>query len=229
MSTCANEAGASTLFGSPKVYAGSDSYGQLTGGLRAKPNAIVLLDETKKASPDVLTRFLTAWNDGFVTEASTGEKIATNRAIFIATTNAASKEISDLSKTITDRDQRLKAVNDALREARFKPEVLSRVDKVFAFDPITGLDQARLAIVQVRAIARGFGLEITEEGDGIDAAVLYDMMDRAGLLQDAGGVRAVVRALEESLADGFISVKKAGHDRCRVVLDHDTGFKVEAA
>ncbi len=48
----------------------------------------------------MLTKFLTAWNDGFVTEASTGEKISTSRAIFVCTTNAASKEIAELSRTI---------------------------------------------------------------------------------------------------------------------------------
>lgn len=229
MSTCSHESGATTLFGSPKGYAGSDSYGQLTGGLRAKPNAIVLLDELEKASPDVLTKFLTAWNDGFVVESSTGEKIPTSRAIFVATTNAAAREISDLSKTVTDRDQKLKAVNDALREAGFKPEVLSRIDRVFAFDPITGLDQARLAIVQIRSIAKSFGLDLAEDERAIAPEMLYDVMERAGLLQDAGGVRAVIRALEDHLSDGMIVARNCGARQVRVCFDADEGLRVEAA
>lgn len=229
MSTCSDREGATTLFGSPKGYAGSDTYGQLTGGLRAKPNAIVLLDEIEKASPEVTTKFLTAWNDGFVSEASTGEKIPTSRAIFVMTTNAASKEIADLSKTVEDRDQRLKAVNDALKEAKFRPEVLSRIDRVFAFDPISGLDNARLAIVQIRSLAKSYGLDLVEDDRAIAPEVLFDVIERSGLLQEAGGVRAVIRALEEHLSDGMIRVKENGSRHVRVAFDEDEGLRVEAA
>jgi ATP-dependent Clp protease ATP-binding subunit ClpA len=41
------------------------------------PDALVLLDEIEKAHPDVFKKFLTAWNDGHVTEASTGAQIST--------------------------------------------------------------------------------------------------------------------------------------------------------
>lgn len=61
------------------------------------PNAVVLLDEFEKAHPDVHKRFLTAWNDGFITETSDGAKIATDEAIFILTTNAASRRIGELA------------------------------------------------------------------------------------------------------------------------------------
>ena len=44
----------SQLFGMPKGYVGSDSYGELTAGLRDSPDSVVLLDEIEKAHPDVL-------------------------------------------------------------------------------------------------------------------------------------------------------------------------------
>jgi ATP-dependent Clp protease ATP-binding subunit ClpA len=68
---------ASQLFGMTKGYVGSDSYGKLTGGLRDHPQAVVLLDEIEKAHPEVMKGFLTAWNDGFITEASDGKHIST--------------------------------------------------------------------------------------------------------------------------------------------------------
>ena len=60
---------ATQLFGSSKGYVGSDTYGKLTAALRDMPDSVVLLDEFEKAHPDVHKNFLTAWNDGFVTEA----------------------------------------------------------------------------------------------------------------------------------------------------------------
>ena len=80
---------ASQLFGMARGYVGSTSYGALTAGLRDYPEAVVLLDEIEKAHPDVLKKFLTAWNDGFVTEASDGKQIDSSHAIFILTSNAS--------------------------------------------------------------------------------------------------------------------------------------------
>src|ERR1700730_5267864 len=96
---------ASTLFGSAKGYVGSTSYGLLTAALRDVPDAIVLLDEFEKAHPEVHRRFLTAWNDGFVTETSDGAKISTSQAIFILTTNAAARRIGEIAQERTEQDE----------------------------------------------------------------------------------------------------------------------------
>jgi ATP-dependent Clp protease ATP-binding subunit ClpA len=89
---------AASLFGQARGYVGSTSYGALTAALRDVPDAIVLLDEFEKAHPEVHKRFLTAWNDGFVTEVSDGTKIPTTEAIFVLTTNAASRRIGDIAR-----------------------------------------------------------------------------------------------------------------------------------
>lgn len=229
MSQCNNPAGAQTLFGSPKGYVGSDAYGELTAGLRDQPKAVVLLDEFEKAHPDVMRRFLTAWNDGFVTEASDGKKIATNQAIFILTTNAAADRIGELADKITERDQLIKASKAALGEAGFPPEVLSRIDAVFAFKHIVGMDLVKLAVVQILAIVQGYGLEIAEDGEGIAWELLLDTYQRAGELQSAGGVREVVRAIEAKIVDHLIEAKTAGARRVRLVVDELGGLSVEHA
>jgi len=69
-------------------YVGSTSYGALTAALRDTPTAR-MLDEFEKAHR-TCTAFLTAWNDGFITETSDGARIPTTEAIFVLTTNAAS-------------------------------------------------------------------------------------------------------------------------------------------
>src|SRR5207237_4051084 len=90
---------AASLFGQARGYVGSQSYGSLTAALRDVPDAVVLLDEFEKAHPEVHKRFLTAWNDGFVTEVSDGARVPTCDAIFIITTNAVSRQIGEIANS----------------------------------------------------------------------------------------------------------------------------------
>jgi ATP-dependent Clp protease ATP-binding subunit ClpC len=225
MSTCSNPAGAERLFGVPPGYSGSDRYGTLTGGLRDQENSLVLLDEIEKAHVDVQKRFLTAWNDGFVTEASTGQKVPTNRAIFVATTNAAADRIGELAREITDRDKLLAAVHNVLKEAGFPAEVLSRIDEVFVFNPLQGLDLARVAIIQIVNIVESYGLELDQ--GGIDDMILFEAMQRAEVLQTAGGVRAVIRALEKRIADVLIEARQKGARRVKLTMNESDLDKVQ--
>ena len=89
---------AASLFGQARGYVGSTNYGALTAALRDRPDAVVLLDEFEKAHPAFHKRFLTAWNDGFVTETSDGAKVPTNETVFILTTNAASRRIGEIGR-----------------------------------------------------------------------------------------------------------------------------------
>src|SRR5262249_52669778 len=90
-----------------RELSGSTSYGKLTAGLRDTPDAVVLLDEFEKAHADVHKNFLTAWNDGFVTEASDGRQISTTRALFVLTTNAAVDALADLTPHSTHHPHHL--------------------------------------------------------------------------------------------------------------------------
>src|SRR5260221_4695784 len=122
MSQAATPMGANALFGSPKGYLGSTSYGALTAALRDVPNAVVLLDEFEKAHPEGRKRFLTGWNDGFITELSDGAKLPTNEAIFILTTNAASRRIAEMASQHSGPRQELdRMVKSALAGAQFPP------------------------------------------------------------------------------------------------------------
>ena len=150
MGQAAQAIGANSLFGSPKGYVGSQSYGALTAALRDVPDAVVLLDEFEKAHPEVHKRFLTAWNDGFVTEVSDGAKVPTNEAIFILTTNAATRRIGEMATQHTgSREDLDRMVKATLEAAQFAPEVPSRIDEVFAFREMEGLDIARIVALEI--------------------------------------------------------------------------------
>jgi hypothetical protein len=138
---------ATSLFGSPKGYVGLDTYGKLTSALRDTPNALVLLDEFEKAHSNVHKNFLTAWNDGFITEASNGSPISTTAAIFILTTNAAVDSLATIRRDYADNSDDMRRHADAaLRSAGFAPEVLSRIDRIFVFDLLVELDIARVGV-----------------------------------------------------------------------------------
>ena len=212
--------GATVLFGSPKGYVGSDNYGKLTSGLRDTPDAVVLLDEIEKADPEVHKKFLTAWNDGFVTEASDGRQISTTRAIFILTTNASIDSLEDIRHQHSQEpDEMRRGATNVLKEAGFAPEVLNRIDRIFVFARLAGLDVARVTVLEIERMIQSYGLNVADQG--IDAEILYRLMQRQTKLADTASSRDLVRAIEESIADSLIAAKQQGA-RCVALIDgHD--------
>lgn len=207
---------AASLFGQARGYVGSTSYGSLTAALRDVPDAVVLLDEFEKAHPEVHKRFLTAWNDGFVTEVSDGARVPTCDAIFILTTNALSRQIGEIAASGAPADEIGRLAKAALADAQFAPEVLSRIDEVFAFRSLQGLDIARVVALEIEAQARQFGLAIAD--GGIDPHVLLAAIDMLAP-HAKGGVRDIARAIEQGVTDGLIDARAAGATTVRIVAE----------
>lgn len=205
---------AASLFGQARRYVGSTSYGALTAALRDTPNCIVLLDEFEKAHPDVHKRFLTAWNDGFVTETSDGARISTAEAIFVLTTNAAARRIGEIARDHEDEpDEADRLIKRALSDAQFAPEVLSRIDSVFAFKPLSGLDIARVVALETESLCKQYGLAI--ENGGIDPAILLRAIE-AMQKRSEGGVRDIARAIERQVTDGLLGARESGAKTVRL-------------
>ncbi|ACI51825.1 ATPase AAA-2 domain protein [Gluconacetobacter diazotrophicus PA1 5] len=218
---------ATQLFGSPKGYVGSDTFGKLTGGLKEKPDAVVLLDEIEKAHPDVFKKFLTAWNDGHVTEASTGQQVSTVRAIFVLTSNIATDALSEIADRLADEPDRMRAESvEALRQAGFAPEVLNRLDRIFVFRALTGLDVARVAALEIEAMIESYGLRV--ETGGIDASLLFEVMRRQDRMGASASARDLVRSIEDMMSDSLISARQQGAKLVRVVSG-ENGVTAEIA
>jgi ATP-dependent Clp protease ATP-binding subunit ClpA len=207
---------AASLFGQARGYVGSTSYGSLTAALRDVPDAVVLLDEFEKAHPEVHKRFLTAWNDGFVTEVSDGAHVRTCDAIFVITTNAVSRQIGDIATSGASAEEIGRLAKAALADAQFAPEVLSRIDEVFAFRPLRGLDIARVVALEIEAQALQFGLEIAD--GGIDPHVLLAAIEML-TPHSTGGVRDIARAIEQEVTDGLIDARASGATKVRIVAE----------
>jgi ATP-dependent Clp protease ATP-binding subunit ClpA len=211
-----SESAAATLFGHP----GSLGDGTLTSALLREPQAVVLLDEIEKANPEVLKRFLSAWNDGFVTDQKSGAKSDTSKAIFILTTNANQREIGELvASHAGTTDELNRKVKDMLSvgEKALAPEVLSRIDTVFAFRPMKGIDIAYVVALQIEKLAKSYGLEVA--GGGIKKEILLDAVERLEKIGTKGGVRDIAREIEEKVADGLIDAKASGAKEVRFEVE----------
>ncbi len=211
---------ATQLFGSPKGYVGSDTFGKLTGGLKETPDALVLLDEIEKAHPDVFKKFLSAWNDGHVTEASNGTQVSTTRAVFMLTSNIATEALGEIAdRYAEDPDGMRGASVEALRLAGFAPEVLNRLDRIFVFRPLAGLDIARVAALEIETMIGSYGLEIA--AGGIDPALLLEVMQRQDRLGQGASARDMVRSIEEMVSDGLIEAHQKGAHCVRLDMEGD--------
>ncbi len=219
---------ATQLFGSPKGYVGSDTFGKLTGGLKDHPDAVVLLDEIEKAHPDVFKKFLTAWNDGHVTEASTGEQVSTTRAIFMLTSNIATEALTEIADRLASEPEKMRAESvEALRRSGFAPEVLNRLDRIFIFRALRGLDLARVAALEIEAMIEGYGLHV--ETGGIDAGVLFQVMVKQKNLGTGASARDLVRSIEDMVSESLIVARQQGAKRVRLVTQEDGTVLTEIA
>jgi ATP-dependent Clp protease ATP-binding subunit ClpA len=209
MTKFGSEASSWTLFGAAAGHIGSGKPGLLTRYLRDVPNSIVLLDEIEKAHRSILTQFLSAWNDGFLTELTDGSKHSTRQAIFIMTTNAGRDRIQEYARDpkIT-QDELNKLAKQALQDAQFAPEVLSRVDDVFAFRELVGLDVARVVVLEIEKTTKSYNLEVA--GQGIDPEILMSAIEEFTQTKPEGGVRDIARHIEDKIADGLIEARANG-------------------
>ena len=215
------------LFGVPPGFVGAETYGKLTGGLREAPDAVVLLDEIEKAHPEVLKKFLSAWNDGHVTEASNGAHVSTTRAVFVLTSNIATDALAEIAERYAEDPEATRGASvEALRLAGFAPEVLNRLDRIFVFRALAGLDVARVAALEIEAMIASYGLEIAS--GGIDPALLFEVMQRQDRLGQGASARDLVRSIEEMVSDGLIEARQKGAHRVRLEKS-DTGIVTRIA
>jgi ATP-dependent Clp protease ATP-binding subunit ClpA len=114
-------------------------------------------------------------------------------------------------------------IKRALGDAQFAPEVLSRIDNVFAFRPLEGLDIARVVALEIEALCKQFGLAIDD--GGIDPAILLDAIDALQKRTD-GGVRDISRAIEREVTDGILDARGKGAKSVRMVAE-GTGVRVD--
>ncbi|BDA72962.1 UvrB/UvrC protein [Calothrix sp. PCC 7716] len=223
----------SKLIGSPPGYVGYDEGGQLTEAIRRKPYTVVLFDEIEKAHPDVFNMLLQLLDDGHLTDAK-GRKVDFKNTLIILTSNIGSKVIEkgggglgfqfeDAAEASYNRIKNL--VNEELK-AFFRPEFLNRLDDIIVFtqlnkDEVKQIADIMLKDVSNRLIEKGITLEVTERFKDRVVQEGYDPSYGARPLR-----RAIMRLLEDSLAEALLAGQIVDGDKAVVDVDDDGQVRV---
>ena len=137
------------LIGMPRGIVGSERGGILTNQLRDNPYSVVLLDEVEKAAPNLLTLFLQAFDEGWLTDGR-GKRVYLSDSIVIMTSNLGSEHFRKLTNPLgfLSREVGVDQVRgEVMRELerRFPPEFRNRVDEVVLFSPLSRDEVTRIA------------------------------------------------------------------------------------
>tara|TARA_B110000483_G_scaffold189158_1_gene224345 strand:+ start:5280 stop:7751 length:2472 start_codon:yes stop_codon:yes gene_type:complete len=224
----------SKLIGSPPGYVGYNEGGQLTEAVRRRPYTVVLFDEVEKAHPDVFNLMLQIFEDGRLTD-SQGRIINFKNTLLIMTSNIGSKVISkggggigfELSEDQSDSHYtRIKSlINEELKQY-FRPEFLNRLDEIIVFRQLTKDEVGQIAEIMLKEVfdrlsIKGIQLEVTDRFKTLLIDEGYNPVYGARPLR-----RAVMRLLEDSLAEEVLSEKIMAGDTAVVDVDEDGKVKV---
>nr|BDA98926.1 Clp protease ATP binding subunit [Chroomonas debatzensis] len=224
----------SKLIGSPPGYVGYNEGGQLTESVRRRPYTVVLFDEIEKGHPDVFNLLLQILEDGRLTD-SKGRTVDFKNTLLILTSNVGSKVIEkgggglgfDMSESVSDSQyNRIKAlVNEELKQY-FRPEFLNRLDEIIVFRQLTKDEVGQIAEIMLKEVfarisEKGIQLEVTPRFKTHLIDEGYNPIYGARPLR-----RAVMRLLEDTLSEEFLSEKIKEGDTAVVDVDDDNKVQV---
>ena len=123
------------LVGAPPGYVGYEEAGQLTERVRRNPYSLILLDEVKKAHPDVMHMFLQVLDDGRLTDGQ-GRTVSFKDTIIIMTSNAGTGKVEASVGFGAAREGRTNSVLGELGNF-FSPEFMNRFDGIIEFKALS--------------------------------------------------------------------------------------------
>ncbi len=220
----------SKLIGSPPGYVGFNEGGQLTEAVRRRPYTVVLFDEVEKAHPDVFNLLLQLLEDGRLTD-SKGRTVDFKNTLLIMTSNIGSKVIEkgggglgfEFSGDSVEDSQynRIKSlVNEELKQY-FRPEFLNRLDEIIVFRQLSKNEVKEIAEIMLQEVFtrlqdKGIKLDVTDAFKERLVEEGYNPSYGARPLR-----RAVMRLLEDSLAEEVLSGRIKDGDKALVDIDDD--------
>ena len=224
----------SKLIGSPPGYVGYNEGGQLTEAVRRRPYTVVLFDEIEKAHPDIFNMLLQILEDGRLTDAK-GRTVDFKNTLLIMTSNIGSKVIEkgggglgfefaqDEAASQYNRIRSL--VNEELKQY-FRPEFLNRLDEIIVFRQLTKDEVKEIADILLKEVF----VRLTEQEIILDVTERFkDRLVEEGYNPSYGARplrRAIMRLLEDSLAEEILSGRIKSGDNAVADVDDDGKVKV---
>jgi len=226
----------SKLIGSPPGYVGYNEGGQLTEAVRRRPYTVVLFDEIEKAHPDVFNMLLQILEDGRLTDAK-GRTVDFKNTLLIMTSNIGSKVIEkgggglgfefeqDQAESQYNRIRSL--VNEELKQY-FRPEFLNRLDEIIVFrqltkDEVKEIAEILLKEVFARLTEKHIHLQVTDRFKERLVEEGYNPSYGARPLR-----RAIMRLLEDTLAEEILSGRLVDGDTATVDVDDSGKVTIQA-
>ena len=220
----------SKLIGSPPGYVGFNEGGQLTEAVRRRPYTVVLFDEIEKAHPDVFNLLLQLLEDGRLTD-SKGRTVDFKNTLIIMTSNIGSKVIEkgggglgfEFSGESAEESQytRIRSlVNEELKQY-FRPEFLNRLDEIIVFRQLNREEVKEIAEIMLKEVFGRMG----EKGITLTVSDAFkERLVEEGYTPAYGARplrRAVMRLLEDSLAEEVLSGRIKDGDHAEVDVDEN--------
>lgn len=217
------------LIGAPPGYVGHDSGGELTEGIRQKPNSLVLMDEIEKAAPRLLDTFLGVLDDGRLTSGQ-GHTAFFGQAMIAFTSNLGMYEEVQLDNGSIARrprfgyDARFEDLQESVRSAvrdEFvnrlgRPELLGRLggaQNIIVFDflrDLQGVTRKFLRNVAARC-ARNDAIALSVSDDVVEHIAISARNDPEALLLGGRGLaQHLERILTLPLSDFIFDAEPTG-------------------
>ena len=199
------------IIGAPSAYVGYDD-STILDTIRRKPYSVILLDEIEKAHSEVFNIFLSAFDEGHMTD-SHGRKVSLKNSIILMTSNVGTKKIKDFGtgvgfSTKTKEKQstdEIKSILEKELKNKFAPEFINRIDDIIYFRDLDKNDILKIVDLElVKTISRakeiGYDVNITDECKANLIEVGYDPKFGARPLK-----RAIQKWIDDEITDFIIT------------------------
>ena len=199
------------IIGAPSAYVGYDD-STILDTIRRKPYSVILLDEVEKAHPEVFNIFLSAFDEGHMTD-SHGRKVSLKNAIILMTSNVGTRKVKDFGtgvgfSTKTKEKQstdEIKSILEKELKNKFAPEFINRIDDIIYFKDLDKGDILKIVDLELlktvsRAKQIGYVITVTDSCKDHLIEVGYDPKFGARPLK-----RAIQRWIDDEITDFIIT------------------------
>ncbi len=123
---------ANRFYGPPPGYVGYEEGGQLTRSVLRKPRSVVLLDEVEKAHPQIWDAFLPVFDEGYIVDGSSNQRVDMTNTIIVLTSNLLADRVGIEKLAPHDLKEAVQATG------AFRAELLGRINEILVFHPLSG-------------------------------------------------------------------------------------------
>ena len=197
------------LIGAPPGYVGHSEGGILTSEIEENPRSVVLFDEIEKGHDNLHNMLLQILDDGRLTD-SKGTTVDFSNCLILMTSNVGTMDYAEATSRLGfDQPESLAQTEfaditkQALR-AKFKPELLNRLDGVLTFRALDQEDCEKIAELHLKMLQQRMqGAKISLKW----SKALCRAVAAAGYSEEYGARevrRAIANLIEEPLSNAIL-------------------------